>query len=96
MNMRSQSATTTALILIGLTIIGLTTTVIVQATSTAYAFGQLANKVANNHSEIILLERQDKSLQSLNSKVAVLQQKLLDDERILHSIANAVGAKGER
>ena len=96
MNTRMLKPATAALILIGLTILGLIATVIIQATNTAYAFGQLTDRVATNHSEIVLLENQDRSLQLLNSKVAVLQQKLLDDEQILHAIADAVGAKGAK
>jgi len=94
MNIKSPN-TSMALWAISVTMLGLIATVVIQATSTAYAFGKLTNKVDDNRTAIVILVNREKTLSALTRKVAVLKQKLVDDEEILHSIARAVGAKGE-
>lgn len=96
MNAKAPKPTTTAFILIGLTMAGVIITIANQMATTAYAFGQVTTKVDNNRQAIVMLTRQNKVLSNLSSKVDVLQQKLEDDEKLLNSIAGAVGAKGGR
>lgn len=93
MNAKAPKPTTMALWAISLTLLGLVITVIIQTASTAYAFGTIANEVKNNQSAIIMLVQQNKRLTSTDKQVAILRQKVIDDEELLHAIARAVGAK---
>jgi hypothetical protein len=92
MNTKSVKPSTLALAAVGLTLLGLIATVIIQATSTAYAFGRLTNEVQDNRQTILIIAQQQKALESTDKQVAILRQKVVDDERLLHAIAKAVGA----
>lgn len=82
-----------AWIAVMLTLLGLVATVVIQSASTAYAFGRMSDKVEGNSAAIIMLTKQNKTLERLDRKVAILNQKIEDDEALIHSIARAVGAK---
>ena len=66
---------------------------VLQGGTLAYTFGKLSDRVAENQIEITSLTRTEKNYNKLSEKLAVISQRLKDDEKLLNSIADTVGAR---